>query len=173
MLWIKLIIKYCVSFWFTDILQNDTRSIQYQSMYMIKAILPYCSFTKPGCISWCGAHSERKKQCLNCIIVPSIPYRVHLQFSSILKLTCGQTDRQTDRQKEHASKVNSTEFMSANVMCCFMACITSSGGGAATSVSKEAISLLIILTSIIDTVFFFKASQVTNLASELLLISKQ
>ena len=29
MLWIKLIIKYCVSCWITDILQNDTRSIQY------------------------------------------------------------------------------------------------------------------------------------------------
>ena len=30
MLWIKLIIKHCVSCWITDILQNDTRSIQYQ-----------------------------------------------------------------------------------------------------------------------------------------------
>ena len=31
MLRIKLIIKYCVSCWITDILQNDTRTIQYQS----------------------------------------------------------------------------------------------------------------------------------------------
>ena len=30
MLWIKLIIKYCVSCWITYILQNDTRSIQCQ-----------------------------------------------------------------------------------------------------------------------------------------------
>ena len=30
MLRIKLIIKYCVSCWITDILRNDTRSIQYQ-----------------------------------------------------------------------------------------------------------------------------------------------
>ena len=30
MLCIKLIIKYCVSCWFTYTLQNDTRSIQYQ-----------------------------------------------------------------------------------------------------------------------------------------------
>ena len=31
MLWIKLIIKYCVSCWITDISQNDTRSIQYRT----------------------------------------------------------------------------------------------------------------------------------------------
>ena len=31
MLWIKLIIKYCVSCWITDILQNDTRSIRHQT----------------------------------------------------------------------------------------------------------------------------------------------
>ena len=30
MLRIKLIIKYCVSCWITDILQNDIRSIQHQ-----------------------------------------------------------------------------------------------------------------------------------------------
>ena len=30
MLRIKLIIKYCISCWITDILQNDTGSIQYQ-----------------------------------------------------------------------------------------------------------------------------------------------
>ena len=30
MLWIKLIIKYCISCWITYILQNDTRSVQYQ-----------------------------------------------------------------------------------------------------------------------------------------------
>ena len=30
MLRIKLIIKYCVSCWITDVLQNDTRSIQYE-----------------------------------------------------------------------------------------------------------------------------------------------
>ena len=30
MLWMKLIIKYCVSCWITHILQNDARSVQYQ-----------------------------------------------------------------------------------------------------------------------------------------------
>ena len=38
MLWVKLIIKYCVSCWITDILQNDTRSIQYQIQYQKKSI---------------------------------------------------------------------------------------------------------------------------------------
>ena len=33
MLWIKLIIKYCVSCWITDIFQNGTRSIQHQINY--------------------------------------------------------------------------------------------------------------------------------------------
>ena len=30
MLWIKLIMKYCVSCWITYIMQNDKRSVQYQ-----------------------------------------------------------------------------------------------------------------------------------------------
>jgi hypothetical protein len=35
-LWIKLIIKYCVSCWITDILQNYTLSMQYQTLkYLI------------------------------------------------------------------------------------------------------------------------------------------
>ena len=36
MLWIKLIIKYCVSCWITDILQNDTRSIKYQIALIVR-----------------------------------------------------------------------------------------------------------------------------------------
>ena len=35
MLWIKLIIKYCVSCWITDILQNDTRSVQYRTYLLV------------------------------------------------------------------------------------------------------------------------------------------
>ena len=39
MLWIKLTIKYCVSCWITDILQNDTRSIKYQISWTLSRLL--------------------------------------------------------------------------------------------------------------------------------------
>ena len=46
MLWIKLIIKYCVSRWITYILQNDARSIQHQSffLYSLLRFMVFLSF---------------------------------------------------------------------------------------------------------------------------------
>ena len=44
MLWIKLIIEYCLSCWITYILQNDTQSIQYQITIPLfyNVTTPYC-----------------------------------------------------------------------------------------------------------------------------------
>ena len=41
MLWIKLIIRYCVSCWITYILQNDTRYIKYQIQFFVFYGIPF------------------------------------------------------------------------------------------------------------------------------------